>query len=89
MAWCTLGRDDNNVYALNATTGTLLWNFATGNFVGSPSVANGVVYVGSGDGKVYAFDQTGGALARTPPELQRLNPATLQPDYSLRVSRPR
>jgi outer membrane protein assembly factor BamB len=35
---------NNNVYALNATTGTKLWNYTTGAAVGSsPAVANGVV----------------------------------------------
>ena len=29
----------------------------------SPAVANGIVYIGSGDGKVYAFNATTGATA--------------------------
>ena len=34
------------VYAPNATTGAVLWSYATGSFVySSPAVANGVVYV--------------------------------------------
>jgi outer membrane protein assembly factor BamB len=44
------------VYALNAATGAKLWSYHTGNQVfSSPTVANGVVYVGSGDGNMYAF----------------------------------
>jgi eukaryotic-like serine/threonine-protein kinase len=44
------------VYALNAKTGAKLWSYATGSPVNSsPAVANGVVYVGSEDGNVYAF----------------------------------
>jgi outer membrane protein assembly factor BamB len=51
-----IGSWDNNVYALNASTGTELWSYATGGQVhSSPAVTNGVVYVGSDDGKVYAF----------------------------------
>jgi len=51
-----VGSDDFNVYALNATTGTLIWNYMTGNVVcSSPAVVDGVVYVGSHDGLVYAF----------------------------------
>ena len=51
-----MGSQDNNVYALNAKTGAKLWSFTTGSSVtSSPAVANGVVYVGSYDGKVYAF----------------------------------
>jgi outer membrane protein assembly factor BamB len=35
----------------------LLWSFSTGDYIySSPVVANGVVYVGSGDGFLYAFD---------------------------------
>jgi outer membrane protein assembly factor BamB len=46
----------NNVLALKASTGALLWSYATGGHVNSsPAVANGVVYVGSADGRVYAF----------------------------------
>jgi outer membrane protein assembly factor BamB len=44
------------VYALNARTGAKLWSYTTGGAVDSPpAVANGMVYVGSDDGKVYAF----------------------------------
>jgi outer membrane protein assembly factor BamB len=51
-----VGSDDYNVYALNAKTGAKLWSYTTGAFVASsPAVANGVVYVGSYDGKAYAF----------------------------------
>jgi len=36
------------------------WTATTGSVVrSSPAVANGVVYVGSGDGKLYAFDAAG------------------------------
>ena len=51
-----VGSEDNNVYALNASTGALLWKYATGSVVtSSPAVANGVVYVGSDDNNLYAF----------------------------------
>ena len=50
------GSPDNKVYALNARTGAKLWSYTTGGEVwSSPAVANGVVYIGSYDGKVYAF----------------------------------
>jgi len=48
----------SNVYALNASTGALLWTYTTASGVSSsPAVANGAVYVGSGGGvgNVYAF----------------------------------
>jgi hypothetical protein len=51
------------VYALEAATGVQLWNFTTGGDVASsPAVAEGIVYVGSYDGKVYALDASEGSL---------------------------
>jgi outer membrane protein assembly factor BamB len=51
-----VGSGDHNVYALNASTGALLWSYTTGDGVySSPTVAKGMLYVGSNDGKVYAF----------------------------------
>jgi len=50
------------VYALDAATGANLWSFATGDWVyASPAVVNGVMYVGSWDNDIYAFDLTGPA----------------------------
>jgi len=44
------------VYALDASTGALKWNYATGKEVeSSPAVSGGIVYVGSWDKNVYAF----------------------------------
>ena len=47
-----------NLYAFDATSGTLLWTGATsasdGSIDASPTVANGMVYVGSGH-RVYMF----------------------------------
>jgi outer membrane protein assembly factor BamB len=57
-----VGSDDNNTYALNAMTGTQVWNYTTGNSVySSPAVANGTVYVGSEDDKLYCLDAYTGA----------------------------
>jgi PGF-CTERM protein len=51
-----VGSSDNNVYALNATTGKVTWSFTTGDYVlSSPAVVNGTVYAGSDDGNVYAI----------------------------------
>jgi outer membrane protein assembly factor BamB len=58
-----VGSDDYKVYALNASTGALKWNYTTGGSVySSPAVANGIVYVGSLDYKVYALNASTGAL---------------------------
>jgi eukaryotic-like serine/threonine-protein kinase len=49
------GSEDHTVYAVDAATGAKLWSDRTGNQVfSSPAVVNGVVYVGSGDGNMYA-----------------------------------
>jgi outer membrane protein assembly factor BamB len=58
-----VGSDDNNVYALKASTGAKLWSYLTGNYViSSPAVENGVVYAGSEDGNVFALNASTGAL---------------------------
>ena len=52
-----IGSWDHNVYALNANTGTKVWNYTTGGWViSSPTVANGIVYIGSLDHNVYALN---------------------------------
>ncbi|MCW4001234.1 MAG: PQQ-binding-like beta-propeller repeat protein [Candidatus Bathyarchaeota archaeon] len=52
-----VGSDDNNVYALNASSGEKLWNYSTGDTVeSSPCVVNGLLYVGSHDSNVYALN---------------------------------
>jgi outer membrane protein assembly factor BamB len=56
-----IGSGDQNVYALDASTGALRWTFGTGDVVhASPAVANGVVYVGSWDRNLYAIDASTG-----------------------------
>ena len=45
------------VWALNVSTGSKLWNYTTGSFVEtSPSVADGIVCVGSDDGNIYSLN---------------------------------
>jgi outer membrane protein assembly factor BamB len=63
---------DGNLYAFDAAgntncsgdpkTCTPLWTAATGGLLlslSSPAIANGVAYIGSTDGRLYAFDATG------------------------------
>jgi len=53
-----VGSYDGNLYALNASTGALLWKYMTGSpvYTSSPAVADGVLYVGSFyNGNLYAF----------------------------------
>ena len=49
--------DDGNLRALVAATGEELWFFQMGYFDGVPSyaVADGMIFLGSLDGAVYAF----------------------------------
>ena len=57
------GSGDDNVYALDAQTGTLKWKFTTGDVVhASPAVADGVVYVGSADTWFYALGESDGKM---------------------------
>jgi len=57
-----VGSGDKNLYALNASTGMLLWQYTTGGAVGDPAVANGVVYVNSDDKNLYALNASTGGL---------------------------
>jgi hypothetical protein len=58
-----VGSRDAKVYALNVTTGELVWNYTTGGpILSSPAVDRGLVYVGSYDGKLYVFNATGGTF---------------------------
>ncbi len=51
-----VGSNDSKVYALDATTGAILWSGSTSASIPfSPAVADGRVYVGSDDTFVYAF----------------------------------
>ena len=65
-----VGHTSRTSFALNATTGATIWsadNGATGSYgfsiSSSPAVANGIVYIGSDDGKVHAFNATTGAAS--------------------------
>jgi outer membrane protein assembly factor BamB len=57
-----IGSPDHNLYALNATTGKILWKYETGGVITfpSPAVANGIVYIGSDDKSLHAVDAATG-----------------------------
>ncbi len=57
---------EGKVYALNASTGVLVWTFSnTYGTYGSPAIANGVAYVVTGDSVVYALDAATGSVLWT------------------------
>jgi outer membrane protein assembly factor BamB len=56
------GASSGTLYALNSRTGKTVWSAPVASGItSSPSVANGVVYVGSDDGTLYAFNAKTGA----------------------------
>jgi outer membrane protein assembly factor BamB len=79
-----VGGPDHNVYAVNASTGAVLWSYQTGNWVEvAPAVVNGILYIGSLDGNFYAFglpDQQRSEKFSPP---QRPDPARLTPNSGL------
>lgn len=55
--------DEHTVYAINATTGSVLWNYTVGGRVDSPpTIYQGRVLFGSADGYVYCLRASDGAL---------------------------
>jgi eukaryotic-like serine/threonine-protein kinase len=61
-----VGSGSDNVYALNAATGALIWSHNIGAATAAPAVANGVVYVGTSavtegaEGTFYALNAATG-----------------------------
>lgn len=63
-----IGSQDNNIYAIDITTGSKKWSFMTGGAVdSSPAVSAGKLYAASKDGTVYCLDAaTGNLIWKTP-----------------------
>ncbi|HOW28331.1 MAG TPA: PQQ-binding-like beta-propeller repeat protein [Elusimicrobiota bacterium] len=56
------GSRDNSVWAFDAETGAIVWQYSTDDWVdATPAAAEGKIYVPSRDGKLYAFDQNDGS----------------------------
>ena len=56
-----IGSGDHHVYAINASTGILLWNYDTGLWIdSSPKVLNGVVYINNEAVEYFALNATNG-----------------------------
>ncbi len=57
------GSRDNNVYCLDAVTGTRQWSYETGGWVdSSPAVSGEAVYVASRDGHLYCLNAATGQV---------------------------
>ena len=73
---------------LERNTGALLWKYETGNDVNSsPAVVNGMVYIGSDDGNLYAFGLPSEQMSEKFSPPQRPDPARLTPNWSLQPVR--
>ena len=59
---CINGFSDGYVNAFKANTGELLWSTHTRCRVSSPAIYNGIVYIGSDDGSLYALDAATGSI---------------------------
>ncbi|MGA8149723.1 MAG: PQQ-binding-like beta-propeller repeat protein [Terriglobales bacterium] len=59
-----VGSADDNIYAINGSSGALVWKYATGKSIvdSSPAVVGGTVYIGSSDDNVYAINASKGTL---------------------------
>lgn len=58
-----VGTADNHLYALDAASGDLQWEFPTGHSIwAQPAYEDGVVYVASLDNSIYALDAESGEM---------------------------
>ncbi|MFZ2451920.1 MAG: PQQ-binding-like beta-propeller repeat protein [Methylovulum miyakonense] len=77
----------NKIYALDAATGAQKAAFPTGaETYGNPVVADGVLYFGTGDGLVRAYDLEPGNISTASKANIRPDPRRLTPDYKLPLS---
>jgi outer membrane protein assembly factor BamB len=56
-----LSTKSNKLHAIDPNVGTIQWTTELGGRPSTPTVTDGVVYVGCGDNNVYAFDATDGS----------------------------
>jgi outer membrane protein assembly factor BamB len=77
-------------YALNQTSGSVIWRQRYGawgeDFITTPSVGYGMVFLGCSDGKIYAINQTTGSLIWTSTSLGRFEATPAVADEMIFVS---
>ena len=60
------GQDNGNIYALDAYSGSLIWECRTGGAIqSSPAISNGLLFVGSNDGYLYAIGRQSNSSSDT------------------------
>jgi outer membrane protein assembly factor BamB len=58
-----VGSQDSYLYALDASSGSLIWKFKTNDYmVSSPAVSHGLVFTGGDDGYVYCLNALTGEM---------------------------
>ena len=61
-----IGSYDNNLYALNFTSGEFIWKYATeGGIVGKPAFFDNTVFIGSEDSRLHAVSARSGKVVWT------------------------
>lgn len=77
---------DGQIDAFNATTGASLWaGFTGGGLSSSPSIADGMLFVGGNDGYMYSYTLNAGNNATYRHDPKPPSPASLRPDFRLKV----
>ena len=79
-----IGAEDNILYALEKSSGTLVWSFKADNTINSsPMVSDGFLYLASSDSTVYAF--TNQALSATNAQSKALKTLSPQSERDART----
>src|SRR3990172_9165077 len=60
-----VGSDDNNLYAIDAATGKLKWQYTALGKVYTPAAKDGLVFAASFDNNIYALDSNGNLRWKT------------------------
>jgi outer membrane protein assembly factor BamB len=76
------------IYALDLNSGATLWSASTeGYSYGTPAIVNGNLYIGSDDGRLYAFALDAGFNAKYNTNRPAPSYASLHPDFRLKPAK--